>query len=137
MKAEGQLLTSSKNGIQFWYVNTSRTNCLRHSKAYPTSWTTSLVSTECIGDRRKITRNSSHFKKVNIDPTEYEISTENAEAPEIDIPDDTPADLENLQEKEKPVPVLAESDEARQGETTCSHNGWVIKEPRWHKDYIV
>ncbi len=97
----------------------------------------SLVSAERVGDRRKITRNSSHFKKVNIDPTEHETYAEDAEALEIDIPDDTPADPENLQGKEKPVPVLIESDEARREETTRSRYGRVIKEPHWHKDYIV
>ncbi len=71
---------------------------------------------------------------MNIDPTEHETSGENAEAPEVDIPDDTPADPENLQEKEKPV--LTESDEVRRVEITCSRYGRVIKEPRWHKDYI-
>ncbi len=97
----------------------------------------SLVSAEGVGDRQKITRNRSHFKTVNIDLTEHETSAENAEAPEIGIPDDTPADSENLQEKEKPMPVSTESDEVRRGETTHSLYGRVIKEPHWHKDYIV
>jgi transposase InsO family protein len=87
----------------------------------------SMITAEKLSDGKHLTRNSSHFKKLQIGPEEVCI-----EEP-VDFPeegDDQAAPEETAPEMQN-VPTPLGSPEAR-----CTRSGREIKTPSWLKDYV-